>query len=427
MHFFSFLTSKHVELIDQSMNSPDCCVICLNQLEYQDKEFPLLCPKKCTNVCSNCLPYLKQTSENDSDGDNNRNSTGSGKYLCPKCRAEISYQAFEDLQFMRAVTNLENMVKAGTTDSDMSGAELRLKYSVTPSQIKCAKQRLQDHESGINTSIRPLVSASSATVTEAPNKQLHEKTGISDNIDSILLGGLDSFMSEDEQVYITELMTSGDTRKLGQAAQILSEIKRLNCIDQFTQNHLLNPMSSLWTLTRSSSAPEQRALQMAIPSGGEGDDLPLMPKHVILTADFDIFARHGKVLKFKDDGWDGTIADALARVYVSKSGSNSEDDESDDPEYEEEERFGEEEGFLNDGDRKKNRVLVTAARGQAARAGIRNGDVVTHINNEEFLGNAETLKKMIQTYYLDSDIPTFTMVLNAEQSTADALAKRARN
>ena len=82
---------------------------------------------------------------------------------------------------------------------------------------------------------------------------------------------------------------------------------------------------------------------------------------------------------------------------------------------------------MNDGDKKKNRVLVTAARGQAARAGIKERDVVTHVNTDEFLGNVEDLKAMIQNYYLDGDTTTFTMVLNAEQSTADALKKRAKH
>jgi hypothetical protein len=406
------------------MNASNC-VICLSQLEHHDIEFPLLCPTKCTNVCSNCLSHLKLKSTSGDSG-----NSPAPTYLCPKCRAEMSPQAFADTQFMRSVRKLEELVQAGTSDSEMSGAELRMKYSVTPTQIESTKRRLEEYESGTNSTIQTLVTSAPDSHTQQQEQQgpKSRSSALSDKIDTLLLGGLESFISEEEQVYITELMTSGDTRKLAQAAQILSEIKRLNDIDNNNQNplSLSKPMASLWT--RTSSGSEKRAMQMAIPSGGEGN-LPPMPKHVVLRADFDIFARHGKILKFKDDVWDGSMADAFVRVYVKNSSSHSSGDDSDDNdnENENEEGLGDEDGFLNDGDKKKNRVLVTAARGQAARAGIKERDVVTHVNNDEFLGNVEDLKAMIQNYYLDGDTTTFTMVLNAEQSTADALKKRAKH
>ena len=42
-----------------------------------------------------------------------------------------------------------------------------------------------------------------------------------------------------------------------------------------------------------------------------------MPRYVILKTDFDVFAKKGKVLKFIDDGWDGSVADAFSRVSLS--------------------------------------------------------------------------------------------------------------
>ena len=309
------------------------------------------------------------------------------------------------------------MVQAGTSDSEMSGKELRMKYSVTPSQIESTKRRLEEYEVGTDSSVQTLVTNASGSQNQ---KQIPKVSSVlSDKIDMPLLDGLSSFMSEEEQVYITELMTSGETRKLAQGAQILSEIKRLNVIDEN-----IKPMSAQWT--RNSSVSMKRAIKMASPDDG-GIPLPPMPKHVILSADFNINARHGKILKFKDDVWDGSMADAFARAYASNSNSQSNDDESDQSDHSEENYIGEEDGFLNDGDKKKNRVLVTCSRGKAAKAGIKKQDVVTHINNDEFLGNAEDLKAMIQNFCEDIDMVSFTMVLNAEQSTADELKKRAKN
>lgn len=379
------------------------CVICLSQLQSYEVEFPLLCPTKCTNVCSTCINHLEQAGS-------------PSAYSCPKCRAELSSQLLEDTRFMRAVRKLEDMVQAGTSDSEMSGKELRMKYSVTPSQIESTKRRLEEYEVGTDSSVQTLVTNASGSQNQKQTPKV--SSALSDKIDMPLLDGLASFMSEEEQVYITELMTSGETRKLAQGAQILSEIRRLNVIDEN-----IKPMTSQWT--RNSSVSMKRAIKMASPDDG-GIPLPPMPKHVILSADFNIYARHGKILKFKDDVWDGSMADAFARAYASNSGSHSNDDESDHSD-DSEEHLGDEEGFLNDGDKKKNRVLVTCSRGQAAKAGIKNQDVVTHINNDEFLGNAEDLKTMIQNCCEDIDMVSFTMVLNAEQSTADELKKRAKN
>eukprot|EP01083_Nonionella_stella_P249270 862164_1 len=95
------------------------------------------------------------------------------------------------------------------------------------------------------------------------------------------------------------------------------------------------------------------------------------------------------------------MADAFARVYVSNPNNNSDDGSEDDEDKDEE--FGDEDGFLNDGDKNKNRVIVTCARREIFKAGIEVGDVVTHINSDEFLGTAEDLRSLIHNFYLDDD------------------------
>lgn len=390
-----------------SANSiPSDCVICLSKLQKIETDFPLLCPNKCTNICTKCLTHLKVSSE-------------SGPSSCPKCRASLPDQVMKDTHFMRCVRELEAIVQAGITDSEMSGAELRLKYSVTPVDIEDAKKRLEVHEeAGYHCYVQPLVN------TQSFNSQTqHDEilSPMSHKIDTRFLGGLEAFTSEEEQIYITELMTSGITRKLAQAAQILSEIKHIHAADKI-QNDNIKKISSLWS--RSNTGEEERAIQTTM-SNPDSIDLPPMPKYVFLKANFDVYARRGKVIKFKDDGWNGTMADAFARVYVSNPNNNSDDGSEDDEDKDEE--FGDEDGFLNDGDKNKNRVIVTCARREIFKAGIEVGDVVTHINSDEFLGTAEDLRSLIHNFYLDDDVETFTMVLNAEQSTAATLKKCAKH
>ena len=277
-------------------------------------------------------------------------------------------------------------------DSDLSATELRMKYSVTESEVENAIRRLEDYASGENTNIQPLVTQIQKDQDVNPK--------ISGHIDKHLLAGLELFMSEEEQLYITELMTSGDVTKLSQAAQILYEIKRINEINE--SNPFQSQVSSL--LSRTLTAAEKRALKM---SGLLEDVLP-MPKHAVLKADFDMYARRGKVLKIKDDVWDGSLSDAFSRVYTSTS---KDDDEGD-----------HDGGAIPKKD--ENRVVVTGARRQAQKAGIKVGDVITHVNMEEFTGNAENLRELICSFYEAEDDITFTLTLNADQSTAAALKER---
>ena len=119
------------------------------------------------------------------------------------------------------------------------------------------------------------------------------RSDVNTKIDLALLSGLESFISQDEQVYITELMTSGDISKLAQAAHILYEIKRINV----TGNHELSQtyFESFFGKAKAMSGAEKRALEMSLsPETCEAmrqrELLPPMPRYVVLKADFDVYA-----------------------------------------------------------------------------------------------------------------------------------------
>ncbi len=408
----------------------DECLICLSQLHEYDVEFPLLCPNRCTNICYNCLSHLKT---NQFGG--GATLSDDGRPACPKCRRDIS-ATIQDTYTMRGVRRLTKCIAEGTPDSELSGAELRLKYSITPTDIENSEKRLENFTTSLATK------STSIPISEQQNDEMDKSNGctvmnreensnssfeLSHLIDIPLLDGLESYMTKDEQVYITELLTSGDTLKLAQAAQILFEIKKINDVEEKQSN-------SSFSVKRGKLSPaEDRAIQMSLPQHQlrKEKQLPLMPKHVVLKPDFDVYAAHRKVLKLKDDSWDGSIADGFARAYTMSSFDTS-NNEDDDEEGVFTNGHGGSMGLTRSSSRsirksKANRILVTASRRQAHSAGIRVGDCVTHVNMEEFIGTADELKALINTFYLAGDpTMTFTMTLNAEQNTADVLKQRLR-
>ena len=371
--------------------------------------------------------------------------------LCPRCQYDLSY-TIEDTFLIRKALQMESTT-SNVPDSELSAAELRFKHSVTPQQIEEAKDRLNqfqiDIENGnINPRTGPFGGSKRKNNTRA-GSGIDIDTGASSTaslswssspimnfVEFDLFDGMKDILTEAEQSFVSDLMTSGEVEKLAQASQILYELKRikLNELSSSAPSSLSsyfyqsqsneNEITSL-TLTDA----EKRALRMAMTMEErsklerierylEINPLPPMPKFVILEADFHIFAKHGKVLKFRDDVWDGSMADAFARVYTTNSRDHNDNNFNSGVRFQNDE----EGGFVNGNTReeRQNRVLIYAARKKAAQYGVEVGDVVTHFDGEEFLGAASDLRELIHNLYLMEE-KTFSMVLNAEQSTADAL------
>ena len=111
---------------------------------------------------------------------------------CPNCRANISSSIEGTIRLRRKALSeaLQNV-----PDSELSAKDLQAKYWTEKDGI------LFDEEGKPHTNgAKPL------------------------DIDPTLFGGLDSVMTEQEQRYVTKLMTSGYADQLCQAAQILSGI-----------------------------------------------------------------------------------------------------------------------------------------------------------------------------------------------------------
>lgn len=283
-------------------------------------------------------------------------------------------------------------------DSELSGTELRFKYCTTKQEIEEAKRRLETaYEDRDDMENDQLAQCGSKKI---PNSSSSRST----RLEKALLYGLEGFVSVEETSYILDLMTSGDPSKLAQAAHILFEIRHLNNLnhgnDSRSDDSVVNSIRSL--LYQKTSEVEAKVIKKLSMATALETKLVPLPKHIVLKADFDVYARYGKLIKFKDDGWDGSLSDAFSRMY------SDQDDDDDDK-------------------KNKNRVIVTEARRQAAKAGIEKGDVVTHVNMEEFRGDADALRAKIHGFYNMSsgtgNAVVFSMTMNADQITADELKK----
>ena len=151
-----------------------------------------------------------------------------------------------------------------------------------------------------------------------------------------------------------------------------------------------------------------------------------MPRYACLEAFNPRFHRTAPLF-FLDDEWDGSLTDAFGRP----SHQVREPTSTMTKKLREAEEDGVHNLLLSGGgswiethiSTPRQRVVVARVSGLAGRQGIKQGDVVTHVNGEKFEGNADALLNFIGTTYQSSEI--FTLVVNAEECTAEALKLRA--
>jgi len=71
------------------------------------------------------------------------------------------------------------------------------------------------------------------------------------------------------------------------------------------------------------------------------------------------------------------------------------------------------------------RVLISRTLNDAAKLALQRGDVITHVNGQEFIGNAQDLNLLLQGLHADSGTTKFEIIVNAEPCIAQALKYRA--
>lgn len=351
--------------------------------------YPVLCPTQCGfNFCVNCVEHLVESSEHDYEEASDGSRHVKIKLQCPQCRGSL-VQTIRDTMIIRKALIAQRYMNV--PDSELNATELRIKHEFVhshASEVEHAQARLRkfqkdNHHGEIQQSLTLQTSASEE------EKSFKDET---------LFGGMDYAMSSAEQEFVTSLMISGDTDKLAQAAQILHGIMQISMYG--------TTPSTRKTQTAANRFKEMRRVAL-LDRFRKSHPLPArMPKCTLLN----VFNARNPQLIFKDDEWDGSIADAYRRVHTQKrnmavdrilSAAESE--------------------FCGEA---RNRVKIKSVKGQAGRVGMQKGDVVTHINGEPWEGTAEELSAMIYEMHGQDPNQTFSIVVNAEPATAEALRLR---
>lgn len=448
------------------------CSICLDPMAESDIRHPLMCPSQhCHfNFCVTCIESLMQSSR-DAYAEASDGSQQVKVYLhCPNCRSDLK-ETIRDTVLLRKVDAL-----IGKPECELTDRQNRLKQAIaTDSKLQRAVADARQHE----VKFFEAFFESSESLEEKKDIDYevedvsYEEVGVEvDELgtpdqymkvpdylstspvktDTTLLAGLEEAMAEEDQQHITELMTSGDTSKLAEAAKILAEIAKF--VHRGIQKPSMMKRSSIYNLLErpnrlhpSAFLNGARALSK-LPSKGRITQrqrkevermirrksaymklhpLPVrMPKYVELN----LVSLESLPFTLCDDVWDGTVMDAFSKITVWRDNKVSKKKQTNP-------------GIRNilDGgtknpncgevriDLERRRSLVASIAPEGGRMGIMRGDVITHLNGEELSGlTADGLKeKLVQILHVSKteDPKKLCFVFNAERSTAAALKLRA--
>lgn len=349
------------------------------------------------------------------------------KQSCPQCRSDLS-QVLEKTLYDRRAFVSKRM--KSMKDSDLNATELRMKYMFVTDERN-------DHDDD--------------DTNNKNEKGSKVNKSLKSYVDTALYAGLEYFMTESEQSFVSQLMTSGDVDRVAQAAQILESIAVMSRNGRKPVTSAVMPdspyrsrisssnrrrptsraemtTSRALAMTHSAEQQEEEERQAAILAHRKRYPLPVrMPRCVTFSTDkFD--KKHGYGLFVLDDEWDGSISDAFRRVCVTKGkvthsnklqGRDGQSAEIVQDMLKKHKKSKSKRNHLyND---LKKRVIVSKVKAQAGLNGIQKGDVITHINGEAFGGDANELEKTL-SLFVQGD--SFTIVVNAEPAVAESLHLR---
>ena len=303
-------------------------------------------------------------------------------------------------------------------------------------------------------------------------------TSGSHGIDPSLLAGLEFALSEAEQEMITDLMTSGDTSQLAAAAEMLYDVtnltrqgktsssdaranaaaggdRRAAAVRNSTRSSvfaLIDEAKNIREETESRqhareaghvaqrlahpnrngrvTASQHRAAEMSIRRNMEHMKrfpLPVrMPKYVEITGVNTDPTSKKFALQFCADTWDGTLLDAYSKITIGFGGSIKKKEPRHKGVFRILNMDANNDSYSNPRSATDQpRVLVSWVSSEAGSQGVVKGDVVTHVDGEEFYGDVDALMQTIRQIAVRDDTEVLRLVLNAERSTAEALRRRA--
>ena len=441
------------------------CPICLEEQSPADLEHALQC--KCGyNFCLTCIENLIKSSKDDYMEASDGNMHVKVFLNCPRCRSDLGSR-IHDTVLLRKAT----LVSEKDNDDELSESERQWIVAIHEEQVQTAitEARRREAEFFGKTVKQDSWDVGIESHNADGNKSVSPPKRA---IDTTLFQGLEYIMTQEEQLVVTDLMTSGLTNKLAAAAELLhSIVMRMQNGGTPPSVEPKKPpehhRSSIYALIEESKlailkadtaanvgVPETRPIgvrptrvnQKAVLHKAIDDEIrqrnqfmglhPLpvrMPKYVEFnlhvtenTSFLPLFgSRDSRPLTFCNDTWDGSVMDAFTKITITSNGDDVLVTK----------KSNESPGVLNvvhgvddftqQIDMDKERVLVASVSSQGGRQGVLKGDVVTHFNGEEFDGTAQDLDAAIQASADRSESGTFSLILNADRPVAEALKRRA--
>jgi len=402
------------------------CPICLDEMTEIDQTHPLQCssPKCFYNFCQHCIESLldayKDPYEEASDG----NLHVKIFLYCPSCRSDLS-KSIRDTLLLRKF----DTVLTAKDDTVLSASQLRLRKVIDDCEIKVQEaikearireanffgreieEDLEYEEIGVEADLLMGVHNSMRYPKAAPIDRCEDV-----ETDCTLFSGLGYFLSEEEQHFITQGLTSGRPEELVVASQLLHTISN----NHAKKGNLLpekSKRSSVFQLIRENEhaivgkkktkARNSRSLTIF----KKLYPLPVrMPKYVKLVSIKD--------LDFCNFSWNGTVMDAYSKISIEKKRNGK---------YEVTQKKTSNLGVRNvlkRGDARvempnQPRVLIFKVNEEAGLQGIMKGDVLTHIDGTCISG------KSVESINWPDESNHIVLVFNAESSVSEALKRRA--
>lgn len=275
------------------------CPICLDEMKVTDLEHPLQCSIHCGfNMCKNCIESLLTSSKDDYQEASDGNHHVKVFLRCPNCRSDLSHTIRDTLLLRKADEIFHQRMNHSHNDDDLKDnsdgddsvnrdewttSQIRLERAMHTAEVQQAIKQArimeaeylgkdflddwlelhsEDEEDSDcdhmdSSRIGESENFSSSYVEEwgfeadidigvhtsfrmpRPPKPLVRAEAI--RIDPTLFGGLDYFLTEEQRLEVTELMTSGDPSRLAKAAEILQSAAQHLLRPSQRQQRALNP------------------------------------------------------------------------------------------------------------------------------------------------------------------------------------------
>jgi hypothetical protein len=356
-------------------------------------------------------------------------------------------------------------------DSELNAADLRRKHQWDDEKlilINDAKKRYEAHIDDVDESTHIKSNKDDLNAFDKETALLSEKISF---VDNMVFQGLDHGLTDDEKGYLLDLMTSGSVDKLARGTETLHGIiemnTRTNLIRKQNQETDSN-LSNISTTSRnfagksrpkaSQTAPIGRAvakntskIELERATRNRWSSLyPLpfrMPRVVNIKLDFDPYMKKSPLRVIDDEDtfsfleYDQSysqvsyenrlkiVKDAYTMLSVSSSGKLIRREANQSIGVDNVisgVKMGAKENALQDGNQKVDwrRIIISHAD---FRLGLRNGDVITHIDGECFQGNAEKLRWLLasrRTEQSTEETAVIQLIVNAEFGVAEALRLR---